>query len=323
MTLQEQYNTADSALAQCMIHHATAIMTPWAKEIGYEQYAARLEELEDNYKPLVEWFLVEDNEEDREHQLNRLTGKAYVLLDELFAKVCAKRGISFVPEPDWDDMIEAIEPEANTAKSVQAYANLIIHLILRDNRIDFFPDVQKRVEEVFGDGTVAFATVCGIVESSALMKQLFGAMGSTELNDRVIDELPDTWLFDILIGDDEERLKRLAKVYLEVGRLDLLWDNLEEADRWLVKRGDYYYLNQGGHKGESIESMLRIDRSYLEWIVDKCKWTDDQTRGIIGPYIGRYTSPFAPAASAATPLTPSRGKKRSKGTITDADLSLF
>lgn len=94
-------------------------------------------------------------------------------------------------------------------------------------------------------------------------------------------------------------------------------------DRWLVKRGDYYYLNQGGHKGESIESMLRIDRSYLEWIVDKCKWTDDQTRGIIGPYIGRYTSPFAPAASAVTPLTPSRGKKRSKGTITDADLSLF
>ena len=251
MTLQEQYNTADSALAQCMIHHATAIMTPWAKEIGYEQYAARLEELEDNYKPLVEWFLVEDNEEDREQQLNRLTGKAYVLLDELFAKVCAKRGISFVPEPDWDDMIEAIEPEANTSKSVQAYANLIIHLILRDNRIDFFPDVQKRVEEVFGDGTVAFATVCGIVESSALMKQLFGAMGSTELNDRVTDELPETWLFDILIGEDEERLKRLAKVYLEVGRLDLLWDNLEEADRWLVKRlrgkhaTAHDYLNYG------------------------------------------------------------------------------
>lgn len=94
-------------------------------------------------------------------------------------------------------------------------------------------------------------------------------------------------------------------------------------DRWLIKRGDYYYLNQGGHKGESIESMLRIDRSYLEWIVDKCKWTEDQTRGIIGPYIGRYTSPFAPATSVAAPLTPSRGKKRSKGTITDADLSLF
>ena len=89
-------------------------------------------------------------------------------------------------------------------------------------------------------------------------------------------------------------------------------------DRWLYRKGDYYYLNQGAHKGESIESMLRIDRSYLEWLVDKCKYVDPQTQDIINPYLGRYTSPFA-----STSLTPSRGKKRSKGTITDADLCLF
>lgn len=109
-------------------------------------------------------------------------------------------------------------------------------------------------------------------------------------------------------------------------------------DRWLTKKGAYYYLSQGGHKGESIESMLRIDRSYLEWIVDKCQWTDDQTRDIINPYIGRYTSPFALGATPqkngdngpgqevyTSPfiLNPSRGKKRPKGTITDADLCLF
>ena len=92
-------------------------------------------------------------------------------------------------------------------------------------------------------------------------------------------------------------------------------------DRWLQKRGDYYYLTQGGYKGESIESMLRIDRSYLEWLVDKCQWTDDQTRAIINPYIGRYTSPFA--STSSNPINPSRGKKRPKGTITDADLCLF
>ena len=102
------------------------------------------------------------------------------------------------------------------------------------------------------------------------------------------------------------------------------WANREEFgficfDRWLVKKGGYYFLTQGAHKNESIESMMRIDRSYLEWICDKCAWTDDQTRNIIGPYIGRYTSPFSPVAAP----NPSRGKKRSKGTITDADLSLF
>ena len=85
-------------------------------------------------------------------------------------------------------------------------------------------------------------------------------------------------------------------------------------DRWLTKKGNYYYLTQGAHRGESIESMLRIDRSYLEWLVDKCQWTDDQTRNIINPYLGRSTSPFLPS---------SRGKKRPKGTISDADLSLF
>ena len=58
-------------------------------------------------------------------------------------------------------------------------------------------------------------------------------------------------------------------------------------DRWLYKKGAYYYLSQGGHKGESIESMMRIDRSYLEWLVDKCQWTDAQTKAIIAPYLGR------------------------------------
>ena len=93
-------------------------------------------------------------------------------------------------------------------------------------------------------------------------------------------------------------------------------------DRWLVKKGGFYYLTQGAHKNESIESMLRIDRSYLEWIVDKCQWTDDQTRAIINPYIGRIVETQKSKVESAL-LNPSRGKKRSKGTISDADLSLF
>ena len=82
-------------------------------------------------------------------------------------------------------------------------------------------------------------------------------------------------------------------------------------DRWLVKKGNSYMLNMGNNKGQMIDN---VDRSYLEWIVDKCVFTDDQTRDIINPYIGRYVSPTLPT---------SRGKKRSKGIITDADLSLF
>ena len=93
-------------------------------------------------------------------------------------------------------------------------------------------------------------------------------------------------------------------------------------DRWLTKRGNYYYLTQGAHKNESIESMVRIDRSYLEWIVDKCPNTDEQTRDIIGPYIGRK-KPIAKSQEPIAPKSPSRGKKRPKCTLSDADLSLF
>ena len=94
-------------------------------------------------------------------------------------------------------------------------------------------------------------------------------------------------------------------------------------DRWLTRKGGYYYLTQGGHKGESIESMMRIDRSYLEWIVNKCKWTDDQTRQIILSILSPKQTPPSSPGSPITQKAPSRGKKRSKGTITDADLSLF
>lgn len=105
------------------------------------------------------------------------------------------------------------------------------------------------------------------------------------------------------------------------------WAQLDEFaficfDRWLIRKGGYYYLNQGAHKGESIESMLQIDRSYLEWLIDKCKWTDDQTRDIIAPYLGRKPKKTVAPKPAAAPK-PTQGKKRGKPTITDADLSLF
>jgi DNA polymerase III epsilon subunit-like protein len=98
-------------------------------------------------------------------------------------------------------------------------------------------------------------------------------------------------------------------------------------DRWLIKKGDYYYLNQGAHKGDSIEAMLRIDKSYLEWLVDKCKWTDEQTKEIVMPYLGiQKKDRVADRIQTESPKSSrpsSSGKKRCKGTITEADLSLF
>ena len=95
------------------------------------------------------------------------------------------------------------------------------------------------------------------------------------------------------------------------------WTQREEFgfisyDRWLCRKNGTYVLAMGNSKGMSLDM---VDRGYLEWIVDKCPSTEEQTREIINPFIGRYTSPFG--------LNPSRGKRRPKGTISDADLCLF
>lgn len=93
-------------------------------------------------------------------------------------------------------------------------------------------------------------------------------------------------------------------------------------DRWLTKQGNYYYLNQGAHKGESIETMLRVDKSYLEWIVDKCKWTDRQTRDIILPYLTPSKTGKTEVAKAAK-TSSKKPIKKGKPTLSEADLSLF
>lgn len=90
-------------------------------------------------------------------------------------------------------------------------------------------------------------------------------------------------------------------------------------DRWLYRKGGSYYLNIGAHKGESIESILKAERNYLEWLAGKCKGTDQQTRDIIGSYLYPAASPHT-----AEPKKPSsHGKKRGKPILSDADLSLF
>jgi hypothetical protein len=78
--------------------------------------------------------------------------------------------------------------------------------------------------------------------------------------------------------------------------------------------------------------MMRIDRSYLEWIINKCQWTDDQTRAIIAQRMSGRTENLrgqeAKSVEPSKPLKPSNGKPRTaktakNATCTSKDLSLF
>ena len=52
----------------------------------------------------------------------------------------------------------------------------------------------------------------------------------------LIQILPDTWLFDVLTGEDTDRLRAIAYAYLSIGKMDLMWDSLSVAEQWLVNK---------------------------------------------------------------------------------------
>lgn len=97
-------------------------------------------------------------------------------------------------------------------------------------------------------------------------------------------------------------------------------------DRWLTRKDGSYYLNQGSHKGQSLETVMQCERSYLDWIIDKCQWTDQQTRDIIlsclkPQKVVQQTEQAAPIEKGQT--SSKKPVKNKKITLTDADLSLF
>ena len=48
--------------------------------------------------------------------------------------------------------------------------------------------------------------------------------------------LPETWVYAVIVGDNQEREEKVALTYLTVGKMDMLWDNLDLAEGWLTQR---------------------------------------------------------------------------------------
>ena len=58
----------------------------------------------------------------------------------------------------------------------------------------------------------------------------------TEYISGLIQILPETWIYEVLVGDDPERQRMIAYAYLSVGKMDMFWNNSNEAEQWLVKK---------------------------------------------------------------------------------------
>ena len=166
-------------------------------------------------------------------------------------------------------LIEGIKA-ANHVVAEQCLANAMLLLVHYDVRIDFFPELQEAFIEAIEDGQNAFETLCAMIRSSKItlrdllarqelsyddlpdeLKDLLSATGSandingiaswmpsseSEYMSGLIQILPETWLFEILVGDDFERRHMIEMVYLSIGKMDLVWNRLDVAEKWLLQR---------------------------------------------------------------------------------------
>ncbi len=326
MKLSEQVNTVERALGERMITHGMVIVRQWANELGNELYTNRIDQLEQNYRYVFDYFLSTDDP-DRDALLDKMTGEAYRLTDEVYAALRLQRGLSpemygFNPrnpqsvmhyfsscvqlqpgDLQWLQQAAQYENSATIAIAAsaalaqnlrerfnetamlalidvansdnglvadQALANLILLLAHYDVRIDFFPNIQDAFMAPLGDGTHAFETLCALIRSTKIslrdvlasgqltfddlpnaLKDLLGSTGDTpdiesieswmpasenEYMAGITAILPETWVYAVIIGDNPEREEKVALTYLTVGKMDLMWDNLDLAEGWLTQR---------------------------------------------------------------------------------------
>jgi len=160
----------------------------------------------------------------------------------------------------------------NEVVAEQCLANLLILFTHYDVRIDFFPELQQAfneaVDKMDDNGEQAFHTLCALVRSVKSNWQETIRSGELQLEDLpeelqdllelsggerniegvmswmpaseqeymqgLVEILPETWLFATIIGDSEEYAVQMAIIYLSIGRMDLLWNHIDTAAKWLL-----------------------------------------------------------------------------------------
>ena len=155
-------------------------------------------------------------------------------------------------------MIDALD-SSNTLVSSQLMVFTILSLVQWDIRIDFFPELQEAFVEKIGDGDFAFAALCALVKSSQanviqelddieldgdqseLFEQLKKSSGKIPADEQdflreIAEMLPDTWVFTLLVDEDERRQRRIEEVYLEAGTMMMMWNRIDDAEEWLLNR---------------------------------------------------------------------------------------
>lgn len=164
-------------------------------------------------------------------------------------------------------LIEAMNSEVEQVAN-HATSAVIFLLAHYDVRVDYFHQMQGDFLNAIGDGTDAFETMVQYIElcrpsvvsrrkqtAEETLNQLLHLMqtppekrtredalvtllpeSEREYMQGIVAILPDTWVFHVLVEDNEERESRVEESYLKIGRLEPMLERLPEAERWLVER---------------------------------------------------------------------------------------
>lgn len=171
-------------------------------------------------------------------------------------------------------MIECIDSD-NPLISEQAMVFSILLLAQWDARIDYFEKIQMKFTKRLDDGEMAFQSILAIIKAANVNKKdpdlkmkitkddlpdevvnLVGDFleGNENIEDTIerlsdympkttleymqviVDMMPDTWVFDCIVGEDEERIQKVKMAYLKYGSMEYMWDQMDTAEDWLVGR---------------------------------------------------------------------------------------
>lgn len=172
-----------------------------------------------------------------------------------------------------DAMLYLIDAAASSNAIIadQALASLILLLAHYDVRIDFFPTITNAFENAIGDGERAYEILTALTRSinvnirdlladsemdiDNLPEPIQELLGMDENKPESLDKivswmpesekeylagvmsmLPDTWVFSVIVGENETRIQEIQKVYLAAGKMDLLWEQTDLAEQLLVER---------------------------------------------------------------------------------------
>ncbi len=156
--------------------------------------------------------------------------------------------------------------------SDQALSTCILLLAHYDSRIDYFPQIQEAFAEAIGDGERAFRVLNAYIHTAQqvphrlvmdtsevspdnaqdVIKNLiekdfselsmedvitFMPEGEREFLAEVVMMLPNTWVFDTIVGEEEpEREHTINLAYLSIGCLDFMAEKLDEAEEFLISK---------------------------------------------------------------------------------------